>query len=1163
LPVTVLKHVDAVCRRFEDAWRQGRTPSLEEHLAGAGAAERAALLRELLWVELQYRGTADAAEYETRFPEEAAVVRSVFAQLATVPPGAPGGRRPAGADDPTPSSPPDGLSVGDAASTCPDPRRGTANPQSAAARFPAPPGYEVLGELGRGGMGVVYKARQLKANRVVALKMTLGGRPPDLAERVRFQIEVEAIARLRHAHIVQLLEAGEYNGQPYFSLEFCDGGSLDRALKARRPSADEAAALVEKLARAVHSAHQRGVVHRDLKPANVLLTEEGEPKVSDFGLAKRTDTDGNVSQSGAVIGTPSYMAPEQAEGKGREVGPATDVYALGAILYECFAGRPPFKGETAFDTVRRVLTEEPEPPSRLNPRVPSDLETICLKCLRKQPAERYGSAEELAEDLRRYREGEPIAARPAGVAERALKWARRRPAVASLVALAVVLVCVVIASLGLISSHQHNEIVALVQKEQEHQEREKAEQERWKAQQERTLARINALADAAPGAVPGLLAELDATRDEAVPRLWELWSDGDNGLAGSRARRMRFGLALLPVVPERVHEDLADWLPQISNPAEVVLFRDVLTPYTSELRERFWAKAGDAAAKPEERFRALVALAAFDSGDKRWGAQARNAVEMLLAENPLHLGTWVPALRPVADSLLPPLAEEYRTARSPERREYAATVLADYAADQPETLADLLLDADTPGQYDRLFPAVRRHAEPAAARVRDELAIPTPDPDAPITPKGVAERERLARRQATGAVTLLKLGAADGAWHVFRLRPDPEARSQLIYRCGLLNVDPTPLIRRLADEPDVSARRALILTLGEFTADRLPADVRGPLIEQLVRWYRDDPDPGIHGAIDWLLRYGREGQEPRPLDWRQEAAMRKIDDDMRRKEPDGGRGWYVNREGLTMVCVRDPAVFRMGSPAPEAGRVGNEAPHRRAIGRNFAIAARPVTNREFERFRNAKLPGRLAPDASTWSPAPNGPVVGVSWFEAAQFCNWLSEKDGLDDSEWCYPTRKEDFKLGLKPFPDYLKRKGYRLPTESEWEYAARAGTGSSRYYGNSAELLPRYAWFVLNAQNRAWPAGQKRPNDLGLFDMHGNVFNWVQEPMLPYKVARSGAPTPDVEDREAVNVSPGRGIRGGAFVYPARDVRSAYRLYDNPTNHNNMTGFRPARSLP
>jgi len=473
-----------------------------------------------------------------------------------------------------------------------------------------------------------------------------------------------------------------------------------------------------------------------------------------------------------------------------------------------------------------------------------------------------------------------------------------------------------------------------------------------------------------------------------------------------------------------------------------------------------------------------VALAAFDPEVKRWAEQVQPAVAQLMTANHLHLGTWVRALRPVAGVLLPGLAEVFRTAKSADRREYAATVVADYATDQPELLADLLLDAESPQLYDPLLHALRRHPEQAARRIREELAIPTPDPNAPITPQAANQRERLARRQATGAATLLKLGVPEAAWPLFRQQPDPEARSQLIDRACLLHVDPKALIRRLAEEPDVSARRALILALGEFTAEQLPADIRDPLTAQLLKWYRDNSDPGLRGAIDWLLRYGREGDEARPLNWGQAAKLRQIDADLKGKGPDAQRGWYVNAEGQTMVCVRDPPVFRMGSPASEAGRIDNETPHQRRLGHSFAIAARPVTNAEFGRFRQERLTNQLLLDAKRWSPAPNGPEVGASRFEAAQYCNWLSEKEGLPPSEWCYPPHKE-IKLGMTPSHNYLQRQGYRLPTEAEWEYAARAGTGSSRYYGNSLELLPRYAWFLLNAQNRAWPAGQKRPNDL------------------------------------------------------------------------------------
>jgi hypothetical protein len=294
-------------------------------------------------------------------------------------------------------------------------------------------GYEILVELARGGMGVVYQARQAGLGRLVALKMILAGGHAGPAELARFRAEAEAIARLQHPNIVQVYEVGEHEGRPFFSLEFCGGGGLDRKLSGTPLPPQEAAALVQTLARAVHAAHEKGVIHRDLKPANVLLAADGTPKISDFGLAKKLDEAGQT-QSGAVLGTPSYMAPEQAGGKSSEIGPAADVYALGAILYECLTGRPPFKGVTPLDTLLLVRTAEPVAPSQLQPQTPRDLETICLKCLRKEPAKRYGGAAALADDLGRFQRGEPIAARPVGPAERVGRWCRRNPALAAALA---------------------------------------------------------------------------------------------------------------------------------------------------------------------------------------------------------------------------------------------------------------------------------------------------------------------------------------------------------------------------------------------------------------------------------------------------------------------------------------------------------------------------------------------------------------------------------------------------------------------------------------------------------------------------------------------------------------------------------------------------------
>jgi tetratricopeptide (TPR) repeat protein len=305
---------------------------------------------------------------------------------------------------------------------------------------PQVPGYEVQEMLGRGGMGLVYKARDLRLNRPVALKMLLAGAYARPEEIERFLRGAEAKASLRHPNIVQVHEVGDLDGRPYLTMEFVDGGSLAQKLSGTPLPADQAAALLVTLADAVQAAHEGGIVHRDLKPANVLLTADGSPKIADFGLARRMDDGAGLTLSGATLGTPSYMAPEQAQGKTREIGPAVDVYSLGAILYEMLTGRPPFRAETAAETTRQVIEEEPVPPSRLNAKVPRDLETICLKCLHREPQRRYAGAAALADDLRRFMEGRPIQARPVGWGERFWRWCRRNPLAMALVVTALALV---------------------------------------------------------------------------------------------------------------------------------------------------------------------------------------------------------------------------------------------------------------------------------------------------------------------------------------------------------------------------------------------------------------------------------------------------------------------------------------------------------------------------------------------------------------------------------------------------------------------------------------------------------------------------------------------------------------------------------------------------
>jgi WD40 repeat protein len=454
---TALKDPTAVVRQLEVLWQAGQQPDPDALLAAAGlfaAGDVAVVLGADQWqrwhagertpaesylvrhpavaadcaasVELIYgeflvreeKGEAPSpAEYLARFPQHADALRRQFEFHAAV-----------AESGPT-------LVDASAAST--------ASTAAVPGRLPpGPPGYELLEKVGEGGMGVVFKAWQMGLRRVVALKMLSGpsSSPEVLA---RFRVEAEAAARLQHANIVAVYEVGGEPGPAFLAMEHVEGGSLAARLAGAPLPPPEAARLLEALARAVAYAHSRQVIHRDLKPANVLLTADGTPKVSDFGLAKLLVGGEALTQTKVIMGTPAYMAPEQAAGDARAVGPAADIYALGAVLYECLTGRPPFKAATPLETLSQVMRDEPAPPRQLNLQVPRDLETVCLKCLHKEAGERYRGAADLADDLRRFLDDEPVRARPISLAGRLRRWARRNPALAALSAAALVLLVLV------------------------------------------------------------------------------------------------------------------------------------------------------------------------------------------------------------------------------------------------------------------------------------------------------------------------------------------------------------------------------------------------------------------------------------------------------------------------------------------------------------------------------------------------------------------------------------------------------------------------------------------------------------------------------------------------------------------------------------------------
>jgi formylglycine-generating enzyme required for sulfatase activity len=449
-----------------------------------------------------------------------------------------------------------------------------------------------------------------------------------------------------------------------------------------------------------------------------------------------------------------------------------------------------------------------------------------------------------------------------------------------------------------------------------------------------------------------------------------------------------------------------------------------------------------------------------------------------------------------------------------------------------------------------------------------------------------AVRDAFARQQAEAGIKLLRLGQGNQVWPLLRHSADPSLRTYLIRSLGPSGVDPALVAQRLATEKDVSARRALILSLAEFTDERLSGSLRLRLTSRLLRWYRDDPDSGIHGAIGWLLGNGKRGEKLHRLNWQQASALKRIDQELS-GQPGGKRGWYVTRDGQTMTIVRGPVNFTMGSPQYEPGRSADETPHRVRIPRSFAIAAREVTVAQFQPFLEAnpklelrypdpiKDPHRGSPVMKSHSPEDDCPQIAITWYEAAQYCNWLSQQEGIPQSQWVYPTNLDEIKSGMELPKDYLHRTGYRLLTEAEWEFAARAGANTSRFYGSSDDVLEEYAVYSKNPPKkkgdpndpndpqRTWLVGQLRPNDLGIFDIYGNVWEWGLDRRREYP---SGpGVTDDVEDQTLiVNDQQWRLRRGGSFTYEASIQRSAHRGRPDgyfPMERRDSVGFRVGRT--
>ena len=1065
-----------------------------------------------------------------------------------------------------------------------------------ASQLPEIAGYEVLELLARGGMGVVYRARHRTLGHEVALKMIVSGEYAGPDERARFLLEAAAVAKMQHPGIVHIHEFGEHAGNPYFSLEFLAGGSLAQRLRERNQlPAREAAALLEKLARAMQHAHEHGIIHRDLKPGNVLFTVEGEPKIADFGLAKQLNVKDGLSETGNILGTPSYMAPEQAAGQIRALGPATDVYALGVILYECLTGQVPIQGSTTFETLQLVLHQEPAAPRGLVRHVPRDLETICLRCLEKEPGRRYASAAALADDLGRFLHGIPVAARPVGAVERSWRWCRRNPAVASLLTLVVLALTagtVVSTLFGLNAARQADRAIAArgIAETREQQARHEADRAMRARDFLISIFRISEkdiragnitarqILDQAEERIPRefagqpeLSAELltaigDVKRNllRNIPVAMVLEVSGTLQLHASRGQSLRPAPQMLLYPDDRLTLAadaqiqlvfLADLHKERLKPSRVVTIGrdgclpaeavddrndDVLLNFVRLPKETFYMGWDDRAMPPKKGTKTAIkedfeiAIHAVTQG--QWQA--------IMGNNP----SWF-SRQGEGKSLLQEVSDEELKLFPVESVSWENVQAFIERLNKRESTSGYQYRLPTPAEWQYSCRAGATTEEECSFhfyfdKPANSLSSEQANFDGTRPFGNAMKGPWLQRTTRVGAYPLNKLGLCDMHGNVGQI-----CVGQVI--CGgAWNYAGRGCSASTSMPPPNNGMQTNFIGF-RLVRVAVRNNPRAMILEgagsiQLSSTHGDDRRP----VPQTLLHLGDR------LTLAADARMKIIWlRDLHKEQIKPGRAITVGPTGCEpadAIVARDNDILMTFARLPKGtffmGGGGSKPGTKTEIKEDFEIAMHTVTQGQWQALMgsNPSFYSRTGPFKDVMLDITDDelklhPVENVSWDDAQVFIKKLNERERARG---------------------YL----YRLPTEAEWEYACRAGATtvedcSSHFYFDrptndlSSDLAnfkgeapvgkaPKGAWL-----NRTTRVGAYPTNKLGLCDLHGNVYQWCADLRL--------GPFSKTE----------RVIRGGSYMSPGHQCAAGFRAGYEPTQRIGFIGFRlvrvPVRSIP